>query len=368
MSLSKEYFEIELARKASCNFSNISVEDRKALSEALKSCEYRNLTELAVVGNSADDEVVKALSEGLKNGKYPKLGPLQLYDNYDISNEGAEALSEALKSGKCSNLTFLSVDKTSIGDEGVKALSEALKSGKCPNFTELCVSDFGIEGAKALAEALRSDQCSSFTKLRFLGGIDGSIQALCEVLKSGECSNLTHITIGCYTDIEDRKALCEALESGKLRNLTVLDFCHEIPIPYESRKALGEKLRVNIINRIQYILAHDSRWLTRSDRPDFVNDQQELSNYWDEYRARVIKLHKIVGNKVDLIIGDSSTCPPIMIHHPMMETVSGFLDHDSRKNLVKASFKSASGISDIGIESTLHNVRITGHLEEGRLV
>ncbi|MFT4314752.1 MAG: ankyrin repeat domain-containing protein [Wolbachia pipientis] len=80
---------------------------------------------------------------------------------------------------------------------------------------------------------------------------------------------------------------------------------------------------------IRYILEHDSHWLTTSNKPDLLNDQQELSNYWDEYKAQVKELHDTVGDRIDLT-GDRST-------RPVMRIVSGFLDHNSRKNLVKAS-------------------------------
>ncbi len=85
---------------------------------------------------------------------------------------------------------------------------------------------------------------------------------------------------------------------------------------------------------IRYILEHDSHWLTTSNKPDLLNDQQELSNYWDEYKAQVKELHDIVGDRIYLT-GDRST-------RPIMRTVSGFLDHESRKNLVKSSFISSA--------------------------
>ncbi|WP_347879131.1 ankyrin repeat domain-containing protein [Wolbachia endosymbiont of Rhagoletis cerasi] len=85
---------------------------------------------------------------------------------------------------------------------------------------------------------------------------------------------------------------------------------------------------------IRYILEHDSHWLTTSNKPDLLNDQQELSNYWDEYKAQVKELHDIVEDRIDLT-GDGST-------RPIMRTVSGFLDHESRKNLVKSSFISSA--------------------------
>lgn len=85
---------------------------------------------------------------------------------------------------------------------------------------------------------------------------------------------------------------------------------------------------------IRYILEHDSHWLTTSNKPDLLNDHQELSNYWDEYKAQVKELHDIVGDRIDLT-GDGST-------RPIMRTVSGFLDHESRKNLVKSSFISSA--------------------------
>ncbi|WP_264686547.1 ankyrin repeat domain-containing protein [Wolbachia endosymbiont (group B) of Rhopobota naevana] len=78
---------------------------------------------------------------------------------------------------------------------------------------------------------------------------------------------------------------------------------------------------------IRYILEHDSHWLTTSNKPDLLNDQQELSVYWDEYKAQVKELHDIVEDRIDLT-GDGST-------RPIMRTVSGFLDHESRKNLVR---------------------------------
>ncbi len=74
---------------------------------------------------------------------------------------------------------------------------------------------------------------------------------------------------------------------------------------------------------IRYILEHDSHWLTTSNKPDLLNDQQELSNYWDEYKAQVKELHDTVGDRIDLT-GDRST-------RPVMRIVSGFLDHNSRK-------------------------------------
>lgn len=77
---------------------------------------------------------------------------------------------------------------------------------------------------------------------------------------------------------------------------------------------------------IRYILEHDSHWLTTSNKPDLLNDQQELSNYWDEYKAQIKELHDTVGDRIYL----TGT-------RPVMRTVSGFLDHNSRKNLVKAS-------------------------------
>ncbi|UIP92745.1 ankyrin repeat domain-containing protein [Wolbachia endosymbiont of Anopheles demeilloni] len=85
---------------------------------------------------------------------------------------------------------------------------------------------------------------------------------------------------------------------------------------------------------IRYILEHDSHWLTTSNKPDLLNDQQELSNYWDEYKAQVKELHDIVEDRIYLI-GERST-------RPIMRTVSGFLDHESRKNLVKSSFISSA--------------------------
>ncbi|WP_264704452.1 MULTISPECIES: ankyrin repeat domain-containing protein [unclassified Wolbachia] len=85
---------------------------------------------------------------------------------------------------------------------------------------------------------------------------------------------------------------------------------------------------------IRYILEHDSHWLTTSNKPDLLNDQQELSVYWDEYKAQVKELHDIVEDRIDLT-GDGST-------RPIMRTVSGFLDHESRKNLVKSSFISSA--------------------------
>lgn len=85
---------------------------------------------------------------------------------------------------------------------------------------------------------------------------------------------------------------------------------------------------------IRYILEHDSHWLTTSNKPDLFNDQQELSVYWDEYKAQVKELHDIVEDRIDLT-GDGST-------RPIMRTVSGFLDHESRKNLVKSSFISSA--------------------------
>lgn len=81
-------------------------------------------------------------------------------------------------------------------------------------------------------------------------------------------------------------------------------------------------------------MEHDSHWLTTSNKPDLLNDQQELSNYWDEYKAQVKELHDIVGDRIYLT-GDRST-------RPIMRTVSGFLDHESRKNLVKSSFISSA--------------------------
>jgi ankyrin repeat protein len=80
---------------------------------------------------------------------------------------------------------------------------------------------------------------------------------------------------------------------------------------------------------IRYILGHDSRWLTRLNKPDLLSGQEELSSYWDEYRAQVVKLHDTIGDKIDLT-GDGST-------RPIMRTLSSFLDDSSRKNLIKAS-------------------------------
>ena len=74
---------------------------------------------------------------------------------------------------------------------------------------------------------------------------------------------------------------------------------------------------------IRYILEHDSR----SNKLDLLNNQEELSVYWDEYKAQVKELHDIVEDRIDLT-GDRST-------RPIMRTVSGFLDHESRKNLVR---------------------------------
>ncbi|WP_264375894.1 MULTISPECIES: ankyrin repeat domain-containing protein [unclassified Wolbachia] len=85
---------------------------------------------------------------------------------------------------------------------------------------------------------------------------------------------------------------------------------------------------------IRYILEHDSHWLTTSNKPDLLNDQQELSVYWDEYKAQVKELHDIVEDRIDLTGGGST--------RPIMRTVSGFLDHESRKNLVKSSFISSA--------------------------
>ncbi|MFL3877258.1 hypothetical protein [Wolbachia endosymbiont of Trichogramma kaykai] len=62
--------------------------------------------------------------------------------------------------------------------------------------------------------------------------------------------------------------------------------------------------------------------LTTSNKPDLLNDQQELSNYWDEYKAQVKELD-IIGDRIYLT-GDRST-------RPIMRTVSGFLDYESRK-------------------------------------
>lgn len=76
---------------------------------------------------------------------------------------------------------------------------------------------------------------------------------------------------------------------------------------------------------IRYILEHNSR----SNKLDLLNNQEELSVYWDEYKAQVKELHDIVDDRIDLT-GDRST-------RPIMRTVSGFLDHESRQNLVKAS-------------------------------
>ncbi|UYC24172.1 MULTISPECIES: hypothetical protein [Wolbachia] len=59
---------------------------------------------------------------------------------------------------------------------------------------------------------------------------------------------------------------------------------------------------------IQYILEHDSCWPIRLDKPSFLNDQEELSNYWDEYKAQVKELHDIVGDRIYLT-GDRSTRP-----------------------------------------------------------
>ncbi len=81
---------------------------------------------------------------------------------------------------------------------------------------------------------------------------------------------------------------------------------------------------------IRYILEHDSR----SNKLDLLNNQEELSVYWDEYKAQVKELHDIVEDRIDLT-GDGST-------RPIMRTVSGFLDHESRKNLVKSSFISSA--------------------------
>lgn len=81
---------------------------------------------------------------------------------------------------------------------------------------------------------------------------------------------------------------------------------------------------------IRYILEHNSR----SNKLDLLNNQEELSVYWDEYKAQVKELHDIVEDRIDLT-GDGST-------RPIMRTVSGFLDHESRKNLVKSSFISSA--------------------------
>lgn len=80
---------------------------------------------------------------------------------------------------------------------------------------------------------------------------------------------------------------------------------------------------------IRYILEHDLHWLRRSNKPDLLNNQEELSVYWDEYKAQVKELHDIVEDRIDLT-GDGST-------RPIMRTINGFLDHESRKNLVKSS-------------------------------
>ncbi len=85
---------------------------------------------------------------------------------------------------------------------------------------------------------------------------------------------------------------------------------------------------------IRYILEHNSLWLRRSNKPDLLNNQEELLGYWDEYKAQVKELHDTVGNRIDLT-GDGST-------RPIMRTMNGFLDRESRKNLVKASFISTS--------------------------
>ncbi|WP_265014618.1 ankyrin repeat domain-containing protein [Wolbachia endosymbiont (group B) of Camptogramma bilineatum] len=81
---------------------------------------------------------------------------------------------------------------------------------------------------------------------------------------------------------------------------------------------------------IRYILEHNSR----SNKLALLNNQEELSVYWDEYKAQVKELHDIVEDRIDLT-GDGST-------RPIMRTVSGFLDHESRKNLVKSSFISSA--------------------------
>ncbi|AGJ99373.1 Ankyrin repeat domain protein [Wolbachia endosymbiont of Drosophila simulans wNo] len=81
---------------------------------------------------------------------------------------------------------------------------------------------------------------------------------------------------------------------------------------------------------IRYILEHNSR----SNKLDLLNNQEELSVYWDEYKAQVKELHDIVEDRIDLT-GDGST-------RPIMRTINGFLDHESRKNLVKSSFISSA--------------------------
>lgn len=50
---------------------------------------------------------------------------------------------------------------------------------------------------------------------------------------------------------------------------------------------------------IRYILEHDSR----SNKLDLLNNQEELSVYWDEYKAQVKELHDIVEDRIDLTGG-----------------------------------------------------------------
>jgi ankyrin repeat protein len=70
-----------------------------------------------------------------------------------------------------------------------------------------------------------------------------------------------------------------------------------------------------------------------TEMPQILNDNIELSNYWNECKVEAVKFHDRVGDRITLTSGGVSI-------GPVMRTLSEFLDHDSRKKLVAASLKS----------------------------
>lgn len=203
-----------LKKEVKVKYESVSLDGARALAAALSGS--ARVTTLCLRGCNLGAQQVQAVAQVLWSNTV--LTELELWDNEDVSHDGAQAVADMLKVN--ATLKTLWMYACGIGDVGASHLAGALRVNE--TLTELDVADNGITqmGASELAAALRVKKTLRKLSLNDNPLGDDGVKAVAVAVPQ---SGLKMLQIrDCHMAYRGATALCEMLKSGaRLRELWV---------------------------------------------------------------------------------------------------------------------------------------------------